>query len=331
MRLGLRSERWNDDWRAALEKVRIAEELGYELVTTGETWGASAIPWLTILALHTSRIQLGTSIVNVFGRSPGVLAQEFAVLDQLSGGRALLGLGASGELVIEHFHGAKFERPLQRLREYVEIINVLMRGQPLNYEGEIFQLSRGFRLDCARVRDHVPIFVAALTPRSIRQAGEIADGIMPLHWPKSRFGALREQLADAARAAGREHATLTIAPWTFAYVLDGQRDEEQWRAARQPLQFYINRMGVFYWQMLARNGFESEVAASRAAWAERDAEGSLAAISEAMVRDIQVIGPLASVREQLRERAALGADVQLLNMPAGDPVTVGTQLEALLR
>ena len=128
MRLGLLCD-IGTDWRASLEKVRIAEDLGFELVTAGETWGPSAIPWLTILALNTTKIQIGTSILNVFARSPAALAQDFAVLDQLSGGRMLLGLGASGEFVIEHFHGAKFDRPLRRLREYVEIFNLLMSEQ----------------------------------------------------------------------------------------------------------------------------------------------------------------------------------------------------------
>lgn len=330
MRLGLLSD-MGTDWRASLEKVRIAEDLGFELVTTGETWGPAATPWLTILALNTSRITIGTSILNVFARSPAVLAQEFAVLDQLSGGRIMLGLGASGEFVIEHFHGATFEKPLRRLREYVEIFNVLMSGEPLNYEGELFKLSRGFRLNYQRVRDHIPVYVAALTPRSIRQAGEVADGIMPIHWPRSQFAALRNQLAEGAAAHGRDAAALTIAPWTHVYILDGTNDAEQWRAARQPLQFYINRMGVFYWQMLSRNGYEADVAASRAAWDARDAEGSLNALSEDMVRDVQVIGPVESIREQLQERAALGADIQLLYMPEGDPAAVGRQLESYLR
>ena len=118
---------------------------------------------------------------------------------------------------------------------------------------------------------------------------------------------------------------------TQVFVLDGDNDEEAWRAARQTLFHYVNRMGVFYWQMLARNGFEAEVPASRAAWSARDREGAIDAISDEMVREIQVIGPLQSVREQLQERAALGADVQMINMPRGDAAAVGRWLEALIK
>jgi alkanesulfonate monooxygenase SsuD/methylene tetrahydromethanopterin reductase-like flavin-dependent oxidoreductase (luciferase family) len=330
MRLGVRAS-MGRDWRESLEKVRIAEDLGYELVADGEAWGVSAIPWFTILAQNTSRIRIMSSILNCFSRTPAAIAQDFAVLDQLSGGRMMLGLGSSGEYVIEHFHGVPFEKPLRRLREYVEIFKMLIAGEPLNYEGEIFRLQRGFRLEYDRPRTEIPVYIAAITPRSIRQTGAVADGIIPIHWPKSQFRRLREQLAEGATSAGRDGRDFTIVSQTQVFVLDGERDEEAWQAARQPLFHYINRMGVFYWQMLERHGFDAEVQASRSAWEQRDREGALAAISEEMVREIQVIGPIESVRAQLRERAELGADVQMIQMPQGDAKSVGQRLEALLR
>ncbi|MBM3139897.1 MAG: LLM class flavin-dependent oxidoreductase [Chloroflexi bacterium] len=330
MRLGVLTG-MGRDWRETLEKVRIAEDLGYEMVCGSEAWGPSLLPWLTLIAANTSKIHVGTSIVNCFSRTPAALAQEFAVLDMLSGGRAMLGIGSSGEFVIEHFHGTPFKKPLRRLREYVEIFNTLIAGEPLNYDGEIFKMGRGFRLEYDRPRDHIPVFIAAITPKSIRQTGEIADGILPIHWPKGRFKELREHLGEGARAAGRDAAALTIAPQTYVFVTDGTNDDEQWRAARQPLHHYINRMGVFYWQMFERGGFEGEVAASKAAWAQRDLEGAIGAISDRMVREIQVIGPLESVREQLAERAAAGADLQMLHMPSGDVRAAGKRLEAMIR
>jgi len=330
MRLGVVAG-MGSDWRQTLAKIQIAEDLGYERVTGTEAWGPSALPWITTIAANTSKIEVGTSIINAFSRTPAAIAQEFASIDVLSGGRAVLGIGSSGEYVVEHFHGVPFRKPLRRLREYIEIFNTLIGGGPLNYEGEIFNLQRGFRLDYDRPRDHIPVYVAAITPKSIRQTGEIADGIIPIHWPKSCFAELREQLAEGARDAGRDASTLTIAPQTHIYVLDGTDDEATWRQARQPLQFYINRMGVFYWQMLSRNGYEADVAASREAWANRDAEGSFAALSEEMVRDIQVIGTLEEVREQLRERAAAGADLQMVHLPPGDTAEVGRLLEALIK
>ena len=329
MRLGVIAGQGRD-WKESLQKVRIAEGLGYELVVSGEAWGPSTIPWMTLLAANTERIQVGTSILNVYSRTPGAIAQEFAALDELSGGRMICGLGSSGNRVIEHFHGVPFERPLRRIREYVEIFNLAIAGERLIYDGEIFKLERGFRVDYARPRHHIPVYIAAITPRSIHQTGEIADGIFPIHWPKQHFESLRKQLAAGAESAGRSGDDLTIAPFTNVYVLGGGDDDETWRTARQPLFHYVNRMGDFYWRMLASNGFEAEVATSRAAWENRDAEAASAAISEEMVREIQVIGPLESVAEQLRERAALGADLQLIQMPGGTPAEAGKRLESLL-
>ena len=320
------------DWQESVEKVRIAESLGYELVATGEAWGPSTIPWMTLLAAHTRTIQIGTSILNTYSRSPGAIAQEFAALETISGGRMVCGLGSSGHRVIEHFHGVPFGTPLRRIREYVDIINTLIKGDRLNYEGRIFSMNRGFRLDYDRPRDHVPIYIAAITPKSIRQTGEIADGIFPIHWPKNRFGSLRADLSDASTAVGRDANSVTIAPFTNVYVLSGDSgdDEKSWLAARQPLFHYVNRMGDFYWNMLASNGFEAEVTASRAAWSQRDMEGAVKAISADMVREIQVIGPIESVAEQLAERSASGAELQLVQMPGGSVAEAGHRLEALL-
>lgn len=330
MRLGVLAG-CGQDWKAAVEKVQIAESLGYEFVATGEAWGPSSIPWMTLLATHTEKIRIGTSILNVYSRTPGAIAQEFAMLDMLSGGRTVCGLGSSGHRVIEHFHGVAFDKPLQRIREYIDIINKLIAGEALEYEGKIFNMARGFHLDYERPRDHIPIYVAAITPKSITQTGAIADGIFPIHWPKGRFASLKADLDAASTDAGRTVDSVTVAPFTNVYVLGEGHDASTWQAARQPLFHYINRMGDFYWNMLASNGFESEVLESRAAWSDRNRDGAFDALSEAMVREIQVIGTIKEVGEQLAERSRLGADIQMVQMPGGSPIEAGARLEAYLR
>ncbi len=328
MRLGVLAT-MGKDWKTSVERVRIAEDLGYEHVSCGEAWGPSVLPFLTLIAANTSRITIGTSILNCYSRSPATLAQEFAMLDQISEGRTVLGLGSSGANVIEQFHGVPFEKPLRRLRESVEVFHQLIGGEKLHYQGELFKLERGFQLEYARPRTKIPVWIAAISPKSIAQTGEIADGVIPIHWPKGKFASLRADLEAAAASADRPDTSFTIAPFTTVNVLDGQDDDAKWRDARQILWFYINRMGVFYWQMLERNGFGAEVAASREAFAARDTKAAFAAISEPMIREIQCIGRIEEVREQLQERAALGADLQLLYMPKGDIASVAKQLEAL--
>ena len=329
MRLGLLCG-IGGNWRETIEKVRIAESMGFEMVATGEAWGPSTLPWMTLLATHTEHIQIGTSILNVYSRTPAAIAQEFAMLDVLSGGRMICGLGSSGHRVIEHFHGIEFNTPLRRLREYVEIINTLIAGDRLEYEGKIFQMSRGFTLDYDRPRKHIPVYIAAITPKSIVQTGEIADGIFPIHWPRDHFSTLRRQLAQGASKTGRDVEAITIAPFTNVYELSGENDESVWMAARAPLFHYINRMGDFYWNMLADNGFEVEVLASREAWAQRDRSAAMSAISERMVREIQVIGAREELSVQLQERSELGADVQLIPMPSGTIEQVAGQLEQFI-
>ena len=330
MRLGILAG-FDANWRDTLEKVKIAEDLGYEMISTGEAWGHSVLPWLTVIAASTEKIQIGTGILNTFSRSPAAIAQEFATLETISGGRMVCGLGSSGNLVIEGFHGVDFDRPLRRIREYTEIIKMLLSGRRLQYEGEIYTLQRGFRLlGYEPVREDMPVWIAAITPRSIQQTGEIADGIYPIHWPKRSFEPLQRQLAGASRDAGRPEDSVTIAPFTNVYVTGEGDDESVWRNARQPLFHYTNRMGSFYWQMLARSGYESEIKESRAAWADRDAEGALMAFSESMVREIQVIGPIESVPEQLQARSDAGAHLQMIPLPQGDPTDVGRRLEQYL-
>ena len=198
------------DWHETIKKVQIAESLGYSMVATGEAWGPSTLPWMTLLATHTERIQIATSILNCYSRSPAAIAQEFATLEMLSKGRMICGLGSSGHRVIEHFHGIPFKKPLRRLFEYTQIIKSLLKGEELNYEGELFQMSRGFRLDYQQQRVEVPVYIAAITPKSIEQTGAIADGIFPIHWPSVRFQSLREDLQNAAIAAGRSNAATSI-------------------------------------------------------------------------------------------------------------------------
>src|SRR5580658_3874312 len=176
------------DFKQIIERVKIADEAGIDSMWVDEAWGRDAFTLLTLLAEHTKKIKLGTSIVNTYSRSPAALAQHFGTLDELSGGRMIIGLGTSGPNVIEHFHGIKFNPPLTRLREYVDIINMIFAGTPLNYNGRIFKLSRGFTLRFEPVRKHIPIFIAALNRKSVEFTAQKADGWLPLMIPISGLG-----------------------------------------------------------------------------------------------------------------------------------------------
>jgi alkanesulfonate monooxygenase SsuD/methylene tetrahydromethanopterin reductase-like flavin-dependent oxidoreductase (luciferase family) len=307
--------------KQVIDRIKVAEEVGVEAVFTAETWGRDQFSLLTQIAMATSKIQLGTGIAPVFGRSPGVLAMTAATLDELSGGRVVLGLGTSGARVIEHWHGEKFSKPIQRTKEYVEIINMILSGEKVFYEGEIFKLQRGFRLLFEPPRKHIPIFVASISPKSMQSLGGVADGWMPIYWPKSRFKAGKEMVSQAAVAAGRPaDAVECVASLTVVINPDLEKAKVQ---AAGPISWYVTNMGDFYHEMLTRNGFGDEVAAMRKAGEEHRPPpfGTnpelMAAMGDRMLDETAIYGDLETVAAGIEERRQLGVDLPSISMPQG--------------
>jgi alkanesulfonate monooxygenase SsuD/methylene tetrahydromethanopterin reductase-like flavin-dependent oxidoreductase (luciferase family) len=313
-----------------LERAAVADDLGVHSLWVAEATGRDVVTFLAELALRTARVQLGTGIISPYGRSPATLAMTFATLDELSGGRMLLGIGAGGANVAEHWHGVRFRQPLRRIRETVEIINAVLAGTPLNYAGQHFDLRRGLRLGFEPVRPHIPIFVAATTEPSIRQAGEVADGVMPIHWPSERYADLRAMLAAGAAIAGRSAAGLWLAP-SVNLVIRDELTPEPLARAREAIAHYIGRMGSAYPEMLRRYGYEAEVADVQAAWARRDSAAAAIAVSDRLLDATTVIGTVDRCRDKLQELRQRGADLPIVAMPSGDSRTVGRLLERLLR
>lgn len=319
------------DWESILAKARLADELGFSSIWLGEAWGYELFTSLADLVRVTTRIHIGAGVANVFSRSPAVIASAAATLDERSGGRILLGLGTSGPQVVEHWHGIPFSRPLRRLREYVEIIDLILRREKLVYPGEIYNLQRGFTLRFNPPRDHLPIYIAALGPRSIDQAGEIADGVLPIYWPSSDFASLRAQLDRASARAGRPAGSVRIAPYlTAEVILDAAEREAARQRARGPIAFYVGRMGTFYADMLARHGFARDVDEIKAGWA-KSRGAAQQAVSDALLDSTAVIGTPAEIAARISELEALGVDDPLLGMPSGSLEAAAPKLEALAR
>src|SRR3954454_6372626 len=166
--------------RAQIEDVvRAADTLGYSSVWIPEAWTFDAFMILTSLAAVTERIELATGIVNIYSRTPALIAQATATLDALSGGRAILGIGASGPQVIKGWHGLDYDRPLQRTREVIDVVRMILRREPLSYDGEVFQLGGRLKLINHPIRPAVPIVVAALGPKNVELTAELADAWLP--------------------------------------------------------------------------------------------------------------------------------------------------------
>ena len=314
-----------------VKRVQVADDLGVESAWVAEAWGRDAFSMLTQLALATKKIQLGTAIVNVFSRTPAVLAMTFGTLDELSSGRAIIGLGSSGVNVIEHWHGVKFDKPATRLREYIEIINTIMRREKLNYDGKVFKLARGFTMQFPTFREHIPTYIASITPKSMVQTGEVADGWIPIYWPKDKIKDGVATIMEGAKKAGKQRSDITVAPSIVMQITDAGSAEQVRAQARAPIAFYVGRMGTYYYEMLIRNGFEDEVNKIRAGWEARDPKAAAAGVSDRMLEQTAVVGPLEKCKEDLDERRALGVDLPLIGMPGRDAAEMGRILEVLMK
>jgi F420-dependent oxidoreductase-like protein len=316
------------DYEQACARVRLAEEAGVDTVWVAEAWGRDCFTVLTLLARETKRTKLGTGIVNCYSRTPAALAQHFATLDELSGGRMIIGLGTSGHRVIEHFHGVPFQPSLTRLREYVEIIRMILAGEPLKYQGKVFRLERGFRLRFPPVRSSIPIFLASLTPKSVAQTAAIADGWMPVMIPLERLKQEVAAFRQLVRNAGRDPQSVIVrSPGAVTVTRDIDQAREESKAH---LAFYITNMGDFYREQLIRLGYEQEVSIVRKAWDEGGRAAGTAAVPDALVDGLFLAGPVEACIERLEAQAAAGIDLHTVRVQGDDPRETVKTLQRLV-
>src|SRR6267378_2993328 len=258
--------------------ARTAEKLGYEAMFVPEAWGRDAFVTLGAVARETERIGLGTGIVNIYSRTPALIAMAAVTLDEISGGRAILGLGTSGQRVIEGWHGVPMTRPLRRLRETTEAVRAIASGSRRGYTGETLSVAPGFAITLARPRDLIPIYHASLTPRGMRQCAEVADGWLPYFASPETLRADLAVIAGTLRSVGRERASFTVAPFLPVIVSD---DDAAARAViRRHLAFYIGGMGRFYRETVARHGFGDAADAIRRLWDARQRDAAAAAVTD---------------------------------------------------
>jgi F420-dependent oxidoreductase-like protein len=300
-----------------IECVRAADACGYDSFWLPEAWDRDAFTTLTELAVHTNRIHLGTGIINVFSRSPALIAMSAATLDEISGGRFRLGLGTSGARVVESFHGASFTRPLTRLKETIQIIRLLLAGERADFDGECFQVAR-FKLGFKPFRTAVPIYVAALTPKSLVQLGKLADGWLPTLWPRNMLHEGIARIRAGAQSATRDPDQIEIAPFVNVVVSDDPAKALE--RARMPLAYYIGGMGDYYHRSLSRLGFAEEAGRVRELWQAGRSKEAIKAVTAEMVDAIAICGSIESCRSKLDEMFATGATLPIVPIP-GDGTT----------
>ena len=322
-----RQDSSNDDLIAVAQQ---AESLGYDTFFTGESWGRDAITILTLLACHTHSLRLGTGIIPVFSRTPGLIAQSIASLDLISEGRATLGLGTSGRIVVEDWHGLKYQQPLPRTKEYIEIVRLALSGHRVNYQGRFFQLS-GFRLGIAPVQQKVPIYLASLGPRNLQLTGQLADGWLPIWTHLDCLADLKETIARAARDAGRRISEITVAPQILCCVTgDSEELSQVEQQVRSHMAYYIGGMGTYYYNLFCRYGYQNQADEIRQAWAAGDRDRAAAKISDEMLHNVAILGDAAACRAKLARFRANGADMPVIAFPHGSSMqAIQTTLKAL--
>jgi alkanesulfonate monooxygenase SsuD/methylene tetrahydromethanopterin reductase-like flavin-dependent oxidoreductase (luciferase family) len=310
--LGGKSDR---DYAEILAAARLAEDRGYEAVFVSETWGRDAFTTLAALARDTTRVRLGTGIVNVFSRSPAVLAMAAASVDEIARGRMILGLGTSGERVIERWHGIANERPLPRLAETVETVRAILSGA----KRDTFALKIAPR--------PVPIWVASLTPAGLALAGRLADGWMGYFSGPASGADDRARVERALAASGRPRSAFTMAPYVYAAVAD---DLAEARAVlRRHIAFYVGSMGRFYREQLARHGHREVGDEIVRLVAERRGDEARALVTDELVDEYALVGPEARVRERLDDYRDAGVDLPIVALPDGlTPDQVGRTIRA---
>ncbi len=316
------------DYKAALERAKIADAAGIHSIWVAEAWGRDAFTLLTLLVEHTTKAQLATSIVNIYSRTPAALAQHFGTLDEFSGGRMIIGLGTSGPQVIEHFHGVKFNPPLTRMKEYVDIINMIMAGEPLNYNGKLFKLGRGFTIRFEPVRKHIPIFIASLNQKSVEFTAQKADGWLPVMIPVSGLGKAISEFQAIAKAAGRDPKSVEVkAPGGVVITKNVDRAKA---GQAGTIAFYAARMGTFYSEQLTRFGFGDEVRTIKQAWDSGGSKAGTEAVSPKMLSQLGYVGDANGARERIIEHEKAGAELHAVEIDARDPAEFTKTVETLL-
>ena len=301
--------------RQAADQIVGLEKAGLDLVWVAEAYGFDSPTLMGYLAAKTDTIQIGAGILNVFSRTPGALLQTAAGLDNVSGGRAVIGLGASGPQVIEGFHGLPYEKPLGRTREVIEIIRMGLRREPLVHEGIVtlplpadqgLGLGKPLKILTRPERADIPLWVAALGDKNVQMTAEVADGWLPhLFYPEKAHAVWGEALAKGAAKRSADLGPLQVSAGGMVAIGEGPETKALLDFVRPMYALYVGGMGArgknFYNDYAKRLGYEAEAVKIQDLYLAGRRDEAVAAVPDRLVDDLALVGS----RERIRER--LGA------------------------
>jgi F420-dependent oxidoreductase-like protein len=326
MRLGLNLGYWGANPEDNVALAVEADRLGFHSVWTAEAYGSDAVTTLTWLAAKTEKINVGTAIMQMTARVPAMTAMTAATLDLLTGGRMLLGIGASGPQVVEGWHGVPYGKPVTRAREYVEIVRtILNRERPLEHHGEHYDiptrsgagLGKPLKLIIHPLRSNIPIYLAAVGPKNVALAAEIADGWLPIFFSPYRVNVYHEWLDEgfAKAGGGKNFSSFDMAPTVTIQMGD---DVANCRNMIKPhLALYIGGMGAreknFYFNIACRYGYEEAANKIQDLYLAGKKMEAVTAVPDELVDEIALCGP----RERIADRLAAWKECGITTLICG--------------
>jgi F420-dependent oxidoreductase-like protein len=325
------------NWRTGMPDigpwlVKEAEALGIDSVWTSESYGGDAFTPLAWCAAQTSSLRLGVGIAAMPARSPAATAMAAMTLDHISGGRLVLGIGVSGRRVSEGWHGVPYGKPLARTAEYLELVRqAIRRAEPLSHHGSYYHVpvSDGASPDepgllsyLHPLRPDLPVYLAAQGPRNIELCGEIADGLITGFFAPRASSYYRSALSAGQARRPPDAATAPAEVVAIADVAIGATVSEAADALRPKMAFYVARMGLpgvnYYHDTFARLGYEAECARITAAYATEGQASAAALVTDAMIADVALVGPLGRITDELGRWAESVVDTVVLRGATAD-------------
>ena len=312
MKLGLLGGYGGRRIQVPIERIRHAEALGYDSVWTSEAYGSDAVAPAAWILAQTERMRVGTAIMQMPARTPAMTAMTAMTLAQLSGGRFILGLGASGPQVVEGWHGVPYGKPVTRLKEYVAIIRkILAREAPAVFDGDEYQLpfsgpgATGLGIPLKSILhcdEDIPIYAASITPRGVRAAAEVTDGFFPIWMDPEKYSVFEQPIRAGLAASGRSAAEFDVAP--FVTVVMGDSVEECMRPIRGTMALYIGGMGArnrnFYNNYVRAMDFEEAAARIQDLYLAGKRDEAMAAVPAELIDACHLVGPADRIRERLQ-------------------------------
>ena len=273
-----------------------------------ETWGMENFSMLSLASKENNFSRIGSSIINIYSRSPSLIAMGAVTVDTISNKRLILGLGTSSQPLVEDFHGDKFERPLKRMKEYVEIIRLILSGKSINYSGEIFSL-KNFSLLIKPPRNTIPIYLAAVNQKMVELTWKIADGVIFYLRPKSEIKSTLSRMQNQKKI----DASLQI------ITCVNEDSEKAIIRAKKTLAFYVS-VGKIYREFLATNGFKNETKNIFEEYEKNGLENNHELVPESMVNELCIAGTSDECRSQLKIFRETGIDLPIIQFNPADNV-----------